>query len=112
MAGLLGEFDALVDGGAGGNAVHAQNLECAEAQGDQDFRLEFSFGPGEQGLHLMVEANLPAKHAQNQRRGQVAIGGGERVDGFAAEQVVRMRIAALDGHAGRRTRPCGPVKAR
>ncbi len=46
----------------------------------------------------MVEADLPAQHAQHQRRGQVAVGWRESVDGFAAQQIVGVGVAALDGH--------------
>ena len=46
----------------------------------------------------MVEPNLPAEHAQHQGRGQIAVGGRESVDGLAAQQIVGVGLAALDGH--------------
>ena len=98
MAGLLGQLHALVDGGAGGDAVHVEQLECAQAQGDENFGVEFGVGAGEQGVKLVVELNLPAQHAQHQRRGQVAVGSARDVDGFAAQQIVGVGLAALDGH--------------
>ena len=45
----------------------------------------------------MVETNLPAQHAENQSRGQVAVSRRESVDGFAAQQIVGVGLAALDG---------------
>ena len=75
-----------------------QNLKCAEAESDQDFRIELGVGVLEQGLNLVIEANLPAEYAEHQGRGQIAVGGRERVDGFAAEQIVRVGVAAFDGH--------------
>ncbi len=74
MAGLLGQFHAFVDGGAGGNAVQMQQLKRAQPQGNQYLRIEFGVGAFEQRLQLMIELNLPAQHAQHQRRGQVAVG--------------------------------------
>jgi hypothetical protein len=44
----------------------------------------------------VVEADLPAKYAKNQRCGQVAIGKRKSVDGFAAQQIVRVRVAAIN----------------
>ena len=97
VAGLFGQLDAFVDCGAGGDAVQVQQLECAQAECDQDFCIELRMGARQQDLDLMVELNLPAQHAQNECRGQVAVRRGERVDGFAAQQVVGMGVAALDG---------------
>ena len=85
MTGLLGQLHALVDSGASGDAVHVQNLKGAQAQGDPNLRVEFGVGAFEQDLELMIEANLPSEHAQHQRRGKVAVGGREHVDGFASE---------------------------
>jgi hypothetical protein len=88
VTGLLGEFHALVDGGAGWNTVQMEQLEGAEAQGDQDLRVEPGVGVLEEGLQLVVEANLPAEHTEDQGGGQVAVWRGESIDSFAAEQVV------------------------
>ena len=85
MAGLLGQLHALVDRGAGGDAVHAQQLKCAHAQGDQNLRVKLGVGPGEQLVKLMVEENLPAQHTQHQRRSQVAVGSREHINRFAAQ---------------------------
>ena len=74
------------------------NWKCAQAQGDENLGIELGVGAGQQGAELVVELNLPAQHAQDQRRGQVAVGSGERVDGFAAQQIVGVGMAALDGH--------------
>ena len=74
MAGLLGQLHALVDGGAGGDAVQMQDLKGAEAQGDEDFGIEPGVGAREQRVHLVVETDLPAEHAQDQGCGQVAVG--------------------------------------
>jgi hypothetical protein len=75
-----------------------KDLEGAEAERDQDFGVEPCVGVFEEGMELVVQANLPAEHAEHQGCGQVAVGGGERIHGFAAEQVVGVGLAALDGH--------------
>jgi predicted component of type VI protein secretion system len=49
-------------------------------------------------MDLVVEANLPAEHAQHQRRGQVAISLRESVDSLSAQQIVGVGLATLDGH--------------
>ena len=55
----------------------------------------------------MVELNLPAKHTQHQRRGQVAVGSREGVDPLGAQQIVGVRLAAFDGHENRKGRLAG-----
>ena len=85
VAGLLDQFDAFGENGACGDAIHVEQLECAQAESDQDFCIEFHVGMSEQSADLLVELNLPAEHAQDERRDQVAVGGGERIDGFAAQ---------------------------
>src|ERR1035441_10904245 len=61
MARLFCEFHALIDGGVGGNAVEKLQLESAEAEGDEDFRIEPRVGTLEQGANLLIEPDLPAK---------------------------------------------------
>jgi hypothetical protein len=75
-----------------------ENLKGSQAESNEYFRIEFGIGAFEQGMELMVEADLPAEYAENQGRGQIAIGCGKCVDGFAAEQVVGVGVAVLDGH--------------
>ena len=96
MTGLLGQFHALVDGGTGGNAIQMQYLKCAQTQRDKNFSIELGVGMLEEGLNLVVEEDLPAKHAEDEGCGEVAVRRGERVDGFAAKQIVGMRLAAFD----------------
>ena len=101
VTGMFGQLYALVDGCVGGDAVHLQNLESAQAQGNPDFGVEFGVGAFEQNLKLMIEPNLPAENAQHQRHRQVAVLGREYIDGFAAEKIVGVRLAALHGHENR-----------
>jgi len=84
MAGLLGEFHALIDGGAGGNAIHVENLKCAKAQGNADLCIKLGVRALEQGLKLMVELDLPAEYAEHHGGGEVAVRNRKRVDGFAS----------------------------
>jgi len=73
MACLLGQPHALVDGGAGGDAVHVENLEGPHAQRDANFGVELCVGPGEKCARRMVELNLPAQYAENQCSGQMTV---------------------------------------
>jgi hypothetical protein len=73
-----------------------RDLKCAEAKRDANFSIEARIGPREQGLQLMVEANLPTEHAKHERRGKMAVGGRKSVDGFAAQQIVGVRLPTLD----------------
>jgi hypothetical protein len=97
VTGLLGEFHAIVDGRVRRDAIEVKDLECAEPESDENFRFKAGVGMLEQGLDLVVEANLPAEGAENKRGGQIAVGRGENVDGFAAQQIVRVGLATLDG---------------
>ena len=98
LAGLLGQFHAFIDGGTRGDAVHVQNLECTQAEQDEDFRIEFGVGVSEQSPDLVVEADLPAEDAEDHGCDQISIEGRESADGFVAQQVVSMRAVALDCH--------------
>jgi hypothetical protein len=98
VTGLLGKFDAFIDGGAGGDSIEMKYLKCAELERDQDFRFKPCVGVFEQRLELVVEANLPAEDAEDKRCGQIAVRCGKSIDSFAAEQIVRMGLAALNGH--------------
>ena len=95
MSRLLGQLHTFVDGGAGRNAVHVQNLKCAQAQRYADFGFEFSVGVLEQRLQLVVEADLPAEHAENQGCGEIAVCRRECADGFAAQQVIGKGVPSL-----------------
>jgi len=44
VAGLLGQLDAFVDCGRGGDAIQVQQLECAQAESDQDSASSFALG--------------------------------------------------------------------
>ncbi len=75
MARLLCQLHAFIDGRVVGNAVEKPELEGAEAESDQDFRIKFGVGTLQQRANLLIEPKLPAKHAQHQSRGQIAIRG-------------------------------------
>jgi hypothetical protein len=98
LAGLLGQFHTLIDGGASGDAVHVQNLECAQAEQDQNFGIEFGVGVREQSADLVIETNLPAENAEHKGCDQIAVEGRESINGFVAKQVVSVRAVALDCH--------------
>ena len=59
MACLLGQFYALVDRCAGGNAIQMEQLKRAETKRDPNFSVKFGIGVFEQGVQLVVEANSP-----------------------------------------------------
>jgi hypothetical protein len=40
---------------------------------------------------------LPTEDAENESRGEITVGCGECVDGLGAEEIVRVRLSALDG---------------
>jgi len=80
MARLFCEFHALIDGGVVGNAVEEMQLESPEAKSDKDFRIEPRIGTLEQRANLLIQPDLPAKHAQHQSRGQMAVRGCEFVN--------------------------------
>jgi hypothetical protein len=96
MASLLGEFNALIYGGARGNAIHVENLERAQPQGNADFGIKLGIGTHKQGLKLMVELDLPAEYAEDQGCRKITVCSRKRVDGFASQKVVRVGVAALD----------------
>ncbi len=95
MAGPFGQLDALIDGCVGGNAIEKAQLKRAHAESDRDLRIEFFSGFGEE-FQLVIEEDLPAEHAEHESCGQMAVGGRERVDGSRAQQIIRVRVAALD----------------
>ncbi len=64
-----------IDGGARGDAVQMEQLECAQAEGDQNLQIELGIGAFEKQVDLVVELNLPAEHSQHQGRDQIAVGG-------------------------------------
>jgi hypothetical protein len=98
LAGLLGQFYTFIDGGTRWDAVHVQNLKCAEAEQDEDFRIEFGVGVSEQRPDLVVETDLPAEDSEDEGCDQISIEGREGADGFVAQQIVSMRAVALDCH--------------
>lgn len=97
MPSLFGELDAFVDGGVRGNALKEAELKCAETESDENFRIETGVRFPEQRPEVVIEADLPAESAEHEGCGQVAIGGGELIDGISSQQFVGMAFAALDG---------------
>ena len=73
MTSLLCTLDALIDRRMRGNAIHMQQLKCAQPQGDQHLRIELRIWMLQQWPDRRVEVNLPAQHAQYQRSRQVAV---------------------------------------
>ena len=86
MARLFCQLHAFIDGGVGGNAVEKPELKDAEAESDQNFRIELGIGTLEQRANLPIEPDLPAKHAQHQSRGQIAVRGRECTDLIGPQQ--------------------------
>ena len=74
-----------------------EKLKSAEAKSDEDLGIELGVGALEKGLQLVIELNLPTEDAENEGRGEIAVGRGEGVDGFGAQEIVRVRLAAFDG---------------
>src|SRR5580698_3121734 len=48
-------------------------------------------------MNLHIQANLPAQNSEHQRRGQVSIGRRKNLYALAAQQIVGVRIPALNG---------------
>ena len=92
---LLCEFHAFVDGSPGRNAIKVEQLKRAHSQSDEHFSIDARSRSFQEGLDLLIELNLPAKHAQHERSGQIAVGCGKRVDLSAAQKIVGVRLAAL-----------------
>ncbi len=65
-----------------------QQLKCAQAQCNDNLRIEPGVGLGEKTTYLLIELNLPTQNAQHQGGGEMAIGRGEIGDGVTAEQIV------------------------
>ena len=81
------------------NAIEMQQSETRPAAARSESpRSSLALGRLSKRANLVVQTNLPAQHAEHQRRGQVAVCRGERIDGFAAQQIVGVRLPALDGH--------------
>ena len=97
MARLFRQLHALIDGGVSGNAIEKLQLKGAEAESDENFRIEPGIGTFQSRANLGIQPDLPAKHAQHQGGRQIAVGDAERIDFLASEQIVRVGLAALDG---------------
>ena len=78
MPGLLGQLHALIDRGARRNAIQMQQLKCPIRSAIRISASSFAFGRLAAADNLLVQQNLPAQHAQHQRRGQVAVRRRER----------------------------------
>src|SRR5271157_1848482 len=96
MPRLFCEFHALIDGSVVGNAVEKSELENAEAESDQDFRIEPGIGMFQQRPRQLVQENLPAKHAQHQSRRQMTVRWRELVDLIGPQEIVSVVLAAFD----------------
>lgn len=91
-----GHLHAFMDGGVRRDAVHVQQLEDAEAQREQGCVVKFGVGALEHGAQYGVELQLPAEDAEDERGGEVAVFGGEAVDGGGVQQVVGVSGAGHD----------------
>jgi hypothetical protein len=75
MAGGAAEFDALVEDGVRGDAVHVEQLEGAHAEGESDWFGQALVGTGEEFGDAGVERDLPAEDAHDEGGGEVAVFG-------------------------------------
>ena len=98
MTSPLGQFHALVDGRASGDAVHVQNLESAQAQRDEDLAIELGTGVLEHAMKLVVQTDLPSENTENQGGSQIAIRKRKSANILASEQIIRMRVVAFNSH--------------
>ena len=96
MARLFRQLHALIDSGVVRNAVEKSQLKNAEAESDQDFRIEPGIGTLQQRPRQLVQKNLPTKYAQHQSRGQMAVRGREFVHRVGPQEIVSVVLAALD----------------
>ena len=94
MAGGAAELDAFVEDGVGGDAVHVQELEGAEAESEGDRLGEALVGTGEEFGEAGVERDLPAEDAHDQRGGEVAV---FRSEGRGARGVEKFVAVAFVG---------------
>ena len=79
MPGLLGQLHALVDRRMRRNAIEKPEAETRPgAAAISTSASSFAFGRLSSGRRFVVEPDLPAQHAEHQRRGQVAVGGRKR----------------------------------
>ena len=85
MSGLLGEFHAFVNGGAGRDAIEMQQLKCSQAQRDEHFRFELCVGTLEKRAQRLIEFDLPTQHAEYQSSGKISILRGECRDGLSTK---------------------------
>ena len=92
----LRKFHALINRGMGRNPIQMQQLKRPHAQSDPHFRIELCIGMLQQRPNLLVQPNLPAQHAQHQRRRQIPIRRRQRIHARLAQQFVRVRTPALN----------------
>ena len=102
------EFDALAEGGVGGDAVEVQELEGSEAEGDGYWFCKALLGALEEGADAGVDCDLPAEDSHNQRGGEVAVFGRQSIDPGGVEEFVAVALVLADeredfegGQAGR-----------
>ena len=93
LTGSAAQLDALAQNGVGGNAIEMQQLKGTHPQGQRDRLCQSLFGPLQQGSNARVERNLPAQHAHNEGRGEVAVLGGESIP--SAESAAARRCGPL-----------------
>ena len=99
MSCLLGQLHALIDGGASGNAVQVEHLKCPHAQRDSESQDRVWRWAGSGKLcswwsSRICQRSTPRTSAVARLRSAA----GERIDGFAAQQIVGVRMAAFNGH--------------
>jgi len=91
-----GKFNALTEGGVGGDAVEMQELEGAETEGDGYGFCEALLGALEEGADAGIECDLPAEDSHNQRGSKIAIFGRESVDTGRMEELVAVAFVLAD----------------
>jgi hypothetical protein len=92
------EFDAFVEDGVRGDAIHVQQLEGAHAQGEGYGFGKALVGTGEEFADAGVEGDLPTEDTHDESGGEVAIFGSERVSNRGVEEFVA--VAFVGGNKG------------
>src|SRR5205807_6860884 len=92
LAGTLYKFDALVDGGALGDAVEPSELVKRETEGDEDFEIKLRERLRGMVCDFVIEAGAPAEDAHDQLGRQGVI--------LSREFVLLFRVKEFGGVGG------------
>ena len=86
FAGALYQFDTFVESGALRDAIEPEELIEGQAQGDENFEVEFRKRLGRGGRDFGVEARTPAEDSHDEFGGEGVICGGEIGVGGGVEE--------------------------